>query len=68
MTAKRYSVVQWCTGNVGARALRRVIEHPDLDLVGVYVHSTNKVGTDAGACWRAARTSSPRGRNIRIRR
>lgn len=41
-------VVQWATGNVGARALRRVIEHPDLALVGVYVHSADKVGRDAG--------------------
>lgn len=46
--AKRYRVVQWATGNVGTRALRRVIEHPGLDLVGLYVHSANKVGRDAG--------------------
>src|SRR5580700_9798222 len=46
--AKRYRVVQWATGNVGARALRRTIEHPDLELVGVYVHSADKVGRDAG--------------------
>jgi len=46
---KRYRVVQWATGNVGARALRRVIEHPDLDLVGVWVHGADKVGRDAGA-------------------
>jgi 4-hydroxy-tetrahydrodipicolinate reductase len=45
---KRYKVVQWATGNVGARALRRTIEHPDLDLVGVWVHSAAKAGTDAG--------------------
>lgn len=45
---KRYRVVQWATGNVGSRALRRAIEHPDLDVVGVYVHSANKVGRDAG--------------------
>lgn len=45
---KRYRVVQWATGNVGSRALRRAIEHPDLDLVGVWVHSANKVGRDAG--------------------
>jgi hypothetical protein len=48
VTAKRYRVVQWATGNVGSRALRRAIEHPDLDLVGVWVHSANKVGRDAG--------------------
>lgn len=45
---KRYRVVQWATGNVGSRALRRAIEHPDLKVVGVYVHSANKVGRDAG--------------------
>ncbi len=46
--ARRYRVVQWATGNVGSRALRRAIEHPNLDVVGVYVHSANKVGRDAG--------------------
>jgi 4-hydroxy-tetrahydrodipicolinate reductase len=45
---KRYRVVQWATGNVGSRALRRAIEHPDLEVVGVYVHSDAKVGRDAG--------------------
>jgi len=45
---KRYRVVQWATGNVGSRALRRAIEHPDLELVGVWVHSADKVGRDAG--------------------
>jgi 4-hydroxy-tetrahydrodipicolinate reductase len=48
MGTKRYRVVQWATGNVGARALRRVIEHPGLELVGLYVHSADKVGRDAG--------------------
>jgi len=46
--AKRYRVVQWATGNVGSRALRRAIEHPQLDLVGVWVHGADKVGRDAG--------------------
>ncbi|GAB3102617.1 dihydrodipicolinate reductase [Aestuariicella hydrocarbonica] len=41
-------VVQWATGNIGTRSLRSVIEHPDLELVGLYVHSDNKVGQDAG--------------------
>jgi 4-hydroxy-tetrahydrodipicolinate reductase len=44
----RYRVVQWATGNIGTRSLRAVIEHPDLELVGVYVHSEDKVGRDAG--------------------
>ncbi len=46
--AKRYRVVQWATGNVGSRSLRRAIEHPQLDLVGVWVHSADKAGRDAG--------------------
>ncbi|MFG1924522.1 dihydrodipicolinate reductase [Cryptosporangium sp. NPDC048952] len=41
-------VVQWATGNIGSRALRGVIEHPGLELVGVYAHSPGKVGRDAG--------------------
>jgi hypothetical protein len=45
---KRYRVVQWATGNVGSRSLRRAIEHPDLDVVGVWVNSAAKVGRDAG--------------------
>ncbi len=43
-----YRVVQWATGNIGARALRGVIEHPDMTLVGLYVYSPDKVGRDAG--------------------
>jgi len=48
MSASRYRVVQWATGNIGSRSLRAVIEHPRLDLVGVYVTSPDKVGRDAG--------------------
>ena len=48
MSASRYRVVQWATGNIGSKSLRAVIEHPDLELVGLYVHSTDKVGKDAG--------------------
>jgi hypothetical protein len=43
-----YRVVQWATGNIGTRSLQGVIEHPDLELVGVYVYSGAKVGRDAG--------------------
>src|SRR5260370_19065790 len=47
-TKARFRVVQWATGNVGSRAMRRVIEHPQLELVGLYVHSPAKEGRDAG--------------------
>jgi hypothetical protein len=47
-TVQTTRVVQWATGNIGSRSLRGVIEHPDLELVGLYVHSADKSGRDAG--------------------
>lgn len=41
-------VIQWATGNVGRAALRQILAHPDLELVGCLVHSDSKVGRDAG--------------------
>jgi len=41
-------VIQWATGAVGVHALRAVIEDPDFELVGVYVHDQAKIGRDAG--------------------
>jgi 4-hydroxy-tetrahydrodipicolinate reductase len=41
-------VIQWSTGNVGKHALRLVARHPDLELVGLWVHSADKAGKDAG--------------------
>ena len=38
----------WSTGGVGSIAVRAVARRPDLDLVGVWVHSPEKVGRDAG--------------------
>jgi 2,4-diaminopentanoate dehydrogenase len=52
----RYRVVQWATGNIGMRSLRAVIEHPDYDLVGLYVYSDAKAGRDAGELCGAAPT------------
>lgn len=46
--SRPYRVVQWATGNVGSRAMRRVIEHPGMELVGVWVSNPDKVGRDAG--------------------
>ena len=42
-------VIQFSTGNVGRHALRQLIEHPGLELVGVHASSPDKVGTDAAA-------------------
>lgn len=43
-----YRVIQWSTGNVGRLALRGILRHPDLELVGLWVHGKDKVGRDAG--------------------
>ncbi|CPR05262.1 hypothetical protein BN971_00549 [Mycobacterium bohemicum DSM 44277] len=45
---KTYRVVQWSTGTVGRRSLQAVIDHPELDLVGLYAHGEKKIGKDAG--------------------
>jgi hypothetical protein len=41
-------VVVWSTGGVGSVAIDAVHRRPDLELVGVWVHSPEKVGADAG--------------------
>jgi hypothetical protein len=43
-----FRVVQWATGSMGRTALRRIIDHPDLELVGVHVYDPRKAGRDAG--------------------
>lgn len=48
MNDARYRVVQWATGNIGTRALREVIRHPSLELVGLLVYDPAKAGVDAG--------------------
>jgi hypothetical protein len=41
-------IVQWTTGNVGKRSVRAVVGRPDLELVGCYAWSDEKVGRDVG--------------------
>src|SRR4051794_20198639 len=41
-------IVQWTTGNVGQRSVRAAVLHPDLELVGCYAWSPDKVGRDVG--------------------
>lgn len=45
---QRLRVVQWATGTVGAFAMRAVLEHRGMELVGVRVYSAAKDGKDAG--------------------
>ena len=48
--------IQWATGSMGRTLLRRIIDHPDLDLRGVYVYDPAKVGIDAGIIARRSTT------------
>src|SRR5690348_6968426 len=41
-------VVQWATGGLGQAAIGQIRLHPDLELVGCWVHSPEKAGKDAG--------------------
>ncbi|HZP29765.1 MAG TPA: dihydrodipicolinate reductase [Acidimicrobiia bacterium] len=43
-----YRVVLWTTGHVARFAGRAVLAHPDLELVGAYAWSPDKVGCDVG--------------------
>ena len=41
-------VLQWTTGNVGRRSVLAVLANPELELVGCYAWSPDKVGRDVG--------------------
>jgi hypothetical protein len=45
---RTYRVIQWATGNVGRAAIEGVLGHPQLELVGCWVHSADKDGMDVG--------------------
>ncbi|MGP4053617.1 NAD(P)H-dependent amine dehydrogenase family protein [Mycobacterium sp. 4D054] len=48
MTTESQRVVVWATGGIGSIAIRTITDRPNLDLVGVWVHSPDKDGRDAG--------------------
>jgi hypothetical protein len=41
-------VIQWATGGVGQAAVAGIVAHPELELVGCWVHSPDKAGLDVG--------------------
>jgi len=45
----RYRVIQWATGGMGRNCLRAIIDHPAMELAGVYVYGEDKEGRDAGS-------------------
>ena len=44
----KHRVVVWSTGGIGSIAIRAIHQRRNLDLVGVWVHSPDKDGKDAG--------------------
>jgi 2,4-diaminopentanoate dehydrogenase len=46
--ASKLRVIQWATGGVGKAAIECVRNHPELELVGCWVHSADKNGRDVG--------------------
>lgn len=43
-----FKVIQWTTGHVGREAVKGILRHPELELVGCYAWSDSKVGRDVG--------------------
>lgn len=48
MTGTPLRVVQWTTGNISREAVKGILERPNLELVGAYAYSSEKVGKDLG--------------------
>ncbi len=43
----KHRVIQWATGGVGRAAIEGILDHPELALVGCWVHDPAKSGRDA---------------------
>ncbi len=41
-------VIQWATGGVGRAAVAGIVAHPELEMVGCWVHNPDKAGRDVG--------------------
>lgn len=48
MTERPLRLVQWTTGKVARESIKIILDRPDLELVGVYAYSKDKVGKDVG--------------------
>ena len=46
--SRHLRVVQWTTGKTGSAAVRGMVGHPVLEIVGCYAYSPEKVGRDLG--------------------
>jgi hypothetical protein len=46
--SRHLRVVQWTTGKTGSAAVRGLVGHPVIEIVGCYAYSPEKVGQDVG--------------------
>jgi hypothetical protein len=45
---RRLRIVQWTTGKVATQSIKAILDRPELELVGLYAFSEDKVGRDVG--------------------
>jgi hypothetical protein len=45
---RKLRIVQWTAGNVAHQSVRAILERPDMELVGLYTWSEEKIGQDVG--------------------
>src|ERR1700743_1337819 len=62
--AKTFRVAQWSAGRMGKKSVRAVVDHPDLELVGLYVYSDDKEGVDGGTLGGSEQVGIAATRNI----
>ena len=48
LRVQTYKVAVWATGGVGRFAIRTIVDRPNFELVGAWVHSARKDGEDVG--------------------
>lgn len=48
MSHQPLRIVQWTTGKVATQSAKAILDRPDLELVGLYAFSKEKVGQDVG--------------------
>jgi hypothetical protein len=48
LRVQTYKVAVWATGGVGRFAIRTIVDRPNFELVGAWVHSAHKDGEDVG--------------------
>lgn len=48
MSNRPLRIVQWTTGKVATQSIKAILDRPELELVGLYAFSKQKVGQDVG--------------------